>query len=106
MYKRQDLDEFVKRSVGVFGKSGTGKTFLTRLLLVGVLQHDKASALIFDMHSEYGQSGQDTDRNMTVKGLKQLFPEKVSVFTLQLTEELNLLTQKLSRKSSRLSKRK
>ena len=77
-----DLDEFVKRSVGVFGKSGTGKTFLTRLLLVGVLQHDKASALIFDMHSEYGQSGQDTDRNMTVKGLKQLFPEKVSVFTL------------------------
>tara|TARA_A100001037_G_scaffold306670_1_gene353861 strand:+ start:673 stop:2304 length:1632 start_codon:yes stop_codon:yes gene_type:complete len=77
-----DLDEFVKRSVGVFGKSGTGKTFLTRLLLVGVLQHDKASALIFDMHSEYGQTGQDTDRNMTVKGLKQLFPEKVSVFTL------------------------
>lgn len=77
-----DLDEFVKRSVGIFGKSGTGKTFLTRLLLVGVLQHDKASALIFDMHSEYGQTGQDTDRNMTVKGLKQLYPEKVSVFTL------------------------
>ena len=26
-----DLDELVKRSIGVFGKSGTGKTFLTRL---------------------------------------------------------------------------
>jgi uncharacterized protein len=77
-----NLEEFVKRSVGVFGKSGTGKTFLTRLLLVGILQHNKASALIFDMHSEYGQTGQDTDRNMSVKGLKQLFPEKVTVFTL------------------------
>ena len=33
-----DLPELVKRSNGIFGKSGTGKTFLTRLLLVGMLQ--------------------------------------------------------------------
>jgi uncharacterized protein len=77
-----DLDELVKRSIGVFGKSGTGKTFLTRLLLVGILQGDQASSLIFDMHSEYGWSGQDTDRNAQVKGLKQLFPARVSTFTL------------------------
>ena len=77
-----DLDELVKRSVGVFGKSGTGKTFLTRLLLLGVLQGGQASSLIFDMHSEYGWAGQDTDRNATVKGLKQLFPSQVSTFTL------------------------
>ena len=51
-----DLDEMVKRSIGVFGKSGTGKTFLTRLLLVGILQQGQASTLIFDMHSEYGLS--------------------------------------------------
>jgi hypothetical protein len=77
-----DLDELVKRSIGVFGKSGTGKTFLTRLLLVGILQGNQASSLIFDMHSEYGWTGQDTDRNATVKGLKQLFPSQVSTFTL------------------------
>ena len=77
-----DLDELVKRSIGVFGKSGTGKTFLTRLLLVGILQGNQASSLIFDMHSEYGWLGQDTDRNATVKGLKQLFPSQVSTFTL------------------------
>lgn len=77
-----DLDELVKRSIGVFGKSGTGKTFLTRLLLVGILQQGQASSLIFDMHSEYGWNGQDTDRNRMVKGLKQLFPSKVSTFTL------------------------
>ena len=77
-----NLDELVKRSIGVFGKSGTGKTFLTRLLLVGILQQGQASSLIFDMHSEYGWNGQDTDRNRMVKGLKQLFPAQVSTFTL------------------------
>ena len=77
-----DLDELVKRSIGVFGKSGTGKTFLTRLLLVGILQGDTASSLVFDMHSEYGWSGQDSDHGRQVKGLKQLFPARVSTFTL------------------------
>ena len=77
-----DLDELVKRSIGVFGKSGTGKTFLTRLLLVGILQGGTASSLVFDMHSEYGWSGQDSDHNLQVKGLKQLFPAQVSTFTL------------------------
>ena len=77
-----NLGELVKRSMGVFGKSGTGKTFLTRLLLTGILQNGEASSLIFDMHSEYGWQGQDTDKGMTVKGLKQLFGAKVSTFTL------------------------
>ena len=77
-----DLGELVKRSMGVFGKSGTGKTFLTRLLLTGILQNGDASSLIFDMHSEYGWQGQDTDKGMNVKGLKQLFGAKVSTFTL------------------------
>ena len=77
-----DLGELVKRSMGVFGKSGTGKTFLTRLLLTGILQNGDASSLIFDMHSEYGWQGQDTDKGVNVKGLKQLFGAKVSTFTL------------------------
>ena len=77
-----DLGELVKRSMGVFGKSGTGKTFLTRLLLTGIVQSGQASSLIFDMHSEYGWQGQDTDKGVTVKGLKQLFGAKVSTFTL------------------------
>ena len=77
-----DLGELVKRSMGVFGKSGTGKTFLTRLLLTGIVQSGQASSLIFDMHSEYGWQGQDTDKGGMVKGLKQLFGSKVSTFTL------------------------
>ena len=33
-----NLDRFVERSSGVFGKSGTGKTFLTRTLLAGIIK--------------------------------------------------------------------
>lgn len=76
-----DISEFVTRSNGVFGKSGTGKTFLTRLLLVGMLQKQAAVSLVFDMHSEYGWEGR-SEKGYKVKGLKQLFPSKVAVFAL------------------------
>jgi hypothetical protein len=76
-----DMHQMVKRSTGVFGKTGTGKTFLTRLLLIGILQKGAARSLVFDMHNEYGWSGHSEDHG-SVKGLKQLFPSLVRVFTL------------------------
>ncbi len=76
-----DLPELVKRSNGIFGKSGTGKTFLTRMLLIGMLQKSAAVNLVFDMHSEYGWESR-SEEGRKVKALKQLFPEKVAVFTL------------------------
>jgi len=76
-----NLEELVKRSNGVFGKSGTGKTFLTRLLLIGMLQKGTAVNLVFDMHSEYGWESRD-ERGHKVKALKQLFSSQVAVFTL------------------------
>ncbi|MCC5640557.1 ATP-binding protein [Nostoc sp. CHAB 5844] len=78
-----DLNRFVERSNGVFGKSGTGKSFLTRLLMAGVIRKNAAVNLIFDMHSEYGWEAVAEGKNVnTVKGLKQLFPGKVEVYTL------------------------
>jgi DNA helicase HerA-like ATPase len=76
-----NISEFVKRSNGIFGKSGTGKTFLTRLLLIGMTQKQQAVNLVFDMHSEYGWEG-SSEKGYKVKGLKQLFPSRVAVFTL------------------------
>ena len=76
-----DLEEFVKRSNGVFGKSGTGKSFLTRILLAGILQRGVATNLVFDMHSEYGWQTK-TESGYSAKGLKQLFPSRVAVFTM------------------------
>ncbi len=78
-----DLKKFVERSNGVFGKSGTGKSFLTRLLLAGVIRKKVAVNLIFDMHSEYGWEAVQEGKNVrTVKGLRQLFPNDVIVYTL------------------------
>ena len=78
-----DLDRFVERSNGVFGKSGTGKSFLTRLLLSGIIRKQAAVNLIFDMHSEYGwEATREGKHFSTVKGLRQLFPGQVQIFTL------------------------
>ena len=76
-----DMVELVKRSNGVFGKSGTGKTFLTRMLLIGMMQKSNSTSLIFDMHNEYGWEG-TSEKEHKVKGLKQLFPGSVAVFSL------------------------
>jgi DNA helicase HerA-like ATPase len=76
-----DLKRLVERSVGVFGKSGTGKSFLTRVLIAGLVHKGVGVSLIFDMHNDYGW--QITSENgYNVKGLKQLFPSKVSILTL------------------------
>ena len=69
-----DLEELVRRSVGIFGKSGTGKTFLTRLLLVGILQGGRASTLIFDMHSEYGWARTGHRPQQVSQRLEATFP--------------------------------
>lgn len=76
-----NLPEFAKRSNGIFGKSGTGKTFLTRILLIGMLQKSACVNLIFDMHSEYGWAGTN-EKGPPVKALKQLFGAKVAIFSL------------------------
>ena len=78
-----DLDRFVERSNGVFGKSGTGKSFLTRLLISGIIRKQAGVNLMFDMHSEYGWEAVSEGKQFsTVKGLRQLFPGQVEMYTL------------------------
>ena len=86
-----NLEKLTERSTGIFGKTGTGKTFITRLVLAGLMNSKKAVCLIFDMHSEYGlQARRETTTYNTeqttgpsfVKGLKTLFPNRVAIFSL------------------------
>ncbi len=79
---RLDLNKFVKRSSGIFGATGTGKSFLTRMVLAGLMQEDVAAALVFDMHNEYGLDDLDTDKGQSVRGLRSLFPRKVQIAAL------------------------
>jgi hypothetical protein len=77
-----DLDKFVQRSSGVFGATGTGKSFLTRLVLAGLIHHNRASVLVMDMHNEYGFDDTASDTGRRVPGLRNKFPGRVRVVGL------------------------
>jgi len=77
-----NLDKFVQRSAGVFGATGTGKSFLTRILLAGMIHYDQASLLVFDMHNEYGLDDTASDTGEAITGLRTKFPSQVRVVGL------------------------
>jgi hypothetical protein len=77
-----NLDQFVQRSAGVFGATGTGKSFLTRLVLAGLIHFNRASVLVFDMHNEYGLDDTASDTGERVIGLKTKFPARLRVVGL------------------------
>jgi len=77
-----NLQRFVQRSAGIFGATGTGKSFLTRLTLAGLIHHNVASVLLFDMHNEYAYEDTASDSGEVVAGLKKKFPSRVRVVGL------------------------
>jgi DNA helicase HerA-like ATPase len=77
-----NLGQLVQRSAGVFGATGTGKSFLTRLVLAGLIQFNKASVLVLDMHNEYGFDSTDSESKKPVAGLKSKFAARVRVVGL------------------------
>jgi hypothetical protein len=77
-----NLNKFVQRSAGIFGATGTGKSFLTRIILSGLIDHNQSSLLVFDMHNEYGLDDHATDSGQKVVGLKSKFGSKVSIVGL------------------------
>ena len=77
-----DLNKLVQRSAGIFGATGSGKSFLARVILAGLIKHDRTSVLIFDMHNEYGPDDTASDTGWRVPGLKGKFPAKVRMVGL------------------------
>jgi len=77
-----NLDKFVQRSAGVFGATGTGKSFLTRIVLAGLMRFNRSSVLVFDMHNEYGYDDTAADTGLRVVGLKSRFAARVRVVGL------------------------
>lgn len=77
-----DMEKFVQRSSGVFGATGTGKSFLARMVLAGLIEYDAASILVFDMHNEYGLDDTASDTGKRVIGLKTKFGSKVQIVGL------------------------
>ena len=77
-----DLEKFVQRSSGIFGATGTGKSFLTRIILAGLMKYNRASVLVFDMHNEYGYDDTASDTNQKITGLKSKYAARVRVVGL------------------------
>lgn len=79
---RIKLEQFVQRSAGIFGATGTGKSFLTRIVLAGLIHYNAASVLVFDMHNEYGLDDTASDTGERVIGLKTKNRTRVQVVGL------------------------
>ena len=77
-----DLNKFVQRSSGIFGATGSGKSFLTRIVLSGLIQRTEVSLLVFDMHNEYGYTYSPPEGGAAVTGLKDNFGQKVKIVGL------------------------
>lgn len=83
-----DMERFIERSSGIYGRTGTGKSFIARLLMAGIILCDKASLLIFDAHSDHGPDSVD-EESRHVRGLKSLFGSKVQIMTIENNSSLS-----------------
>src|SRR4030066_461600 len=52
------------------------------MMLAGLIQHNAAAVLVFDMHNEYGFDDTASDTHMAVPGLKTKFGTRVRVVAL------------------------
>ena len=77
-YVHVDMEKLVEKPFAIFGRTGTGKSILNKLVCAAILAKDAGSVLIFDMHGEYGVYSK-TDGT---EGLKYYFPAKVEIFSL------------------------
>jgi DNA helicase HerA-like ATPase len=76
-----DVEKLVELSFAIYGKSGTGKTFLGNLLAGYIISYDlmkerveqRIKLLIFDMHSEYALELKDNMGNKIANGIAYIF---------------------------------
>ncbi len=94
-----DVKALSNLSFGIFGKTGTGKTFLGNLLASYITAHNELRRrserpvvlLIFDMHSEYGVFLKDARGERLYEGVGQKLKDYFEIYTPdhQMAEEVN-----------------
>jgi DNA helicase HerA-like ATPase len=73
-----DLEKLSMRNTGLFGITGSGKSFLARIIFAGLIEKQIASILIFDMHNEHGKFTESESGK--IESLASLFQDKVSIY--------------------------
>lgn len=81
-----DIEVLTRLSFGIFGKSGTGKTYLGNILAAYIVAYDAVAdaglrLLIFDVHSEYGLRLKDQAGNEVADGVGLAFRDRFLRFT-------------------------
>lgn len=77
-----NLGKLIERSSGIFGATGSGKSYLTRMILAGLIHSKQASVLVFDMHNEYAYATKSSDTGAGAAGLKDKLGSRVRVCAL------------------------
>ncbi|MFW9996355.1 MAG: ATP-binding protein [Candidatus Odinarchaeota archaeon] len=73
-----NFEKIVELPFGIFGRTGSGKTFLNKIILGNIVYSEVAQVLVFDMQSEYGWRS----RSDNSPGIKFFFEDEVQVFAL------------------------
>jgi len=77
-YVHVDFARLTEKPFAIFGRTGSGKSILNKLVCLSILAKDVGSVLVFDMVGEYGIYS----RADNTKGLKFYFKEKIEIFSL------------------------
>ena len=83
-----NITNLVNLNFGIYGKSGSGKTFVANLLVgYGILYSLYSGKdiglrfLIFDMHDEYSLNVLDNNRMPVARGIANIFSEEFKIYT-------------------------
>jgi len=81
------LSDLFNLNFGIFGKAGTGKTYLANLLLAyGILYNqvseEKINFLVFDMQGEYSFEILDDRGNKMGDGVGRVFPDEFKIYVV------------------------
>lgn len=73
-----DFEELTSKPFGLFGRTGSGKSILNKIICGMIINLGVSSVLVFDMQSEYGWRS----RADQTPGLKFFFEDKVRLVTI------------------------
>ncbi|BAL80681.1 ATP-binding protein [Caldisericum exile] len=74
-----DLEKLSMRNSGLFGITGSGKSFFARIIFAGLIKNKISTLLIFDMHNEHGRSIR-SENGTSIDSLASLFLGSVKIF--------------------------
>ncbi|MFX1294083.1 MAG: ATP-binding protein [Promethearchaeota archaeon] len=73
-----DFEELTSKPFGLFGRTGSGKSILNKIICGVILKLKVANVLVFDMQSEYGWRS----RADQTAGLKFFFEDRIKLVTI------------------------